>query len=150
MTELEVAAEIEKTLFSYGAEKLAFPTICVSGERTTLPHGEPTEKRIEKGDFVTMDFGAVIDGYCGDMTRTIAVGNVSEEQRHVYEVVLQAQLAGIDKVKAGIRCFDVDKAARDVIADAGYGQYYIHGTGHGVGTAVSYTHLDVYKRQSVR
>lgn len=136
MTELEVADEIERTLRSYGAEGLSFPTICVSGVNTTQPHGEPTDKVIENGDFVTMDFGAIVDGYCGDMTRTIGIGQLSEEQRHVYDVVLRSQLAGLAACKAGVRCRDVDAVSRNIITDAGYGDYYIHGTGHGVGREV--------------
>ena len=136
MTELQVSDEIERTLMSLGAEGLSFPTICVSGVNTTQPHGEPTDKVIEDGDFVTMDFGAVVEGYCGDMTRTIAVGHVSEKQREVYDVVLRSQLAGLDACRAGVRCRDIDAVSRNIIEDAGYGEFYIHGTGHGVGTEV--------------
>lgn len=136
MTELEVADEIERTLRSYGAEGLAFPTICISGVNTTMPHGEPSDKVIEDGDLVTMDFGAVVDGYCGDMTRTIGIGRLSEEQRKIYDIVLRAQIAGLQACKAGVRCRDVDAVSRNIIAEAGYGDYYIHGTGHGVGREV--------------
>ncbi|MDY2680743.1 MAG: M24 family metallopeptidase [Lentihominibacter sp.] len=136
MTELQISDEIERTLMSLGAEGLSFPTICVSGVNTTQPHGEPTDKVIEDGDFVTMDFGAVVEGYCGDMTRTIAVGHVSEKQREVYDVVLRSQLAGLDACRAGVRCRDIDAVSRNIIEDAGYGEFYIHGTGHGVGTEV--------------
>lgn len=136
MTELEIADEIEKTLVKLGSGKLAFPTICVSGVNTTKPHGEPSEKRIEAGDFLTLDFGATVDGYCGDMTRTIAVGHVSDKQREVYSLVLNAQEAALLSCRAGMRCFDVDKVARDMIAEAGYGEYFVHGTGHAVGTEV--------------
>ena len=136
MTELEVADEIERTLMGLGAEGLAFPTICVSGVNTTKPHGEPGDKVIEIGDFVTMDFGAVVEGYCGDMTRTIGIGHVSDEQRKVYDIVLRSQLAGLEACRAGVRCSDVDAVSRNIIIDEGYGEYYIHGTGHGVGTEV--------------
>ncbi len=136
MSEKQVASEIERFLFDHGAEGLAFDTISVSGERTCLPHGEPTDKLIGKGEFVTLDFGAVIDGYCGDMTRTVAIGSASEEMRRVYEIVLEAQLAAIDFIKAGVSCFDADKVARDIIAKAGFGDEYPHGLGHGVGTLV--------------
>jgi Xaa-Pro aminopeptidase len=136
MTEIEVANEIERVLLSYGSEGLSFPTICVSGDRTALPHGEPSGKFIEEGDFVTLDFGAVVDGYCGDMTRTVAMGKVTAEQRKIYNIVLASQLAAIDSVKSGVKCYDVDKVARDIIIEAGYGEYFIHGTGHGVGTQV--------------
>ena len=136
MTEKQVAAEIERFLRENGGEGLAFETISVSGERSCLPHGEPTEKIIEKGEFLTLDFGAVIDGYCGDMTRTIAIGSVTSEMRRVYDTVLSAQLAALDYIRAGIRCFDADKVARDIIEDAGYGEYFVHGLGHGVGRLV--------------
>lgn len=136
MSEKEVAAEIERFLYENGAEGLAFPTISVSGERSCLPHGEPSEKLIKKGEFLTLDFGAVIDGYCGDMTRTIAIGYVTQEMRRVYDTVLESQLAAIEFIKAGVRCFDADKVARDIIADAGYGEYFPHGLGHGVGKQV--------------
>lgn len=136
MSEKEVAAEIDRFLFENGAEGLAFPTICVSGERSCLPHGEPSDKFIQKGEFLTLDFGAVIDGYCGDMTRTVAIGSVTPEMRRVYDTVLEAQLAAIDFIKAGVRCFDADKIARDIITDAGYGEYFPHGLGHGVGKQV--------------
>lgn len=136
MSEIEVADEIESTLMGLGADGLSFPTICVSGVNTTMPHGEPSDKIIETGDFVTMDFGAVVDGYCGDMTRTIAIGNVSDEQKCVYDIVLRSQIAGLAACRAGVRCSDVDAASRKIITDAGYGEYYIHGTGHGVGLQV--------------
>ena len=136
MSEKQVADEIERFLYDNGAEGLAFDTISVSGERGCLPHGEPTDKLIQKGELVTLDFGAVIGGYCGDMTRTIAIGSISPEQRKVYEIVLEAQLAAIDFIKAGVRCFDADKIARDIITKAGYGSEYPHGLGHGVGLEV--------------
>lgn len=136
MSEKQVAEEIERFLYDNGAEGLAFDTISVSGERSCLPHGEPTDKLIQKGEFLTLDFGAVIDGYCGDMTRTVAIGFVTDEMKRVYETVLEAQLAAIEFIKAGVACFDADKVARDIIADAGYGEYYPHGLGHGVGTLV--------------
>lgn len=136
MSEKQVADEIESTFKKLGGGELSFPTICVSGSRSDQPHGEPSDKLIEKGDFVTMDFGTTVDGYCGDMTRTVAVGHITDEMQAVYDIVLNAQLAGLDAIKAGVKCFDVDKAARDIIEDAGYGEYYIHGTGHGVGREV--------------
>ncbi|MBQ3925231.1 MAG: M24 family metallopeptidase, partial [Firmicutes bacterium] len=94
------------------------------------------DKEIEIGDFVTIDMGAVYEGYCGDMTRTVAIGTPTEEMAEVYDIVLEAQLAGLEAIKAGEKCFDVDRLVRDIIEDAGYGEYYIHGTGHGVGTEV--------------
>jgi Xaa-Pro aminopeptidase len=136
LTERAVAEKIDAFLSAHGSERPAFPTICVSGARGCLPHGEPSEKTIETGEFLTMDFGAVIGGFCGDMTRTVAIGRVTEEQRRVYDTVLAAQEAAIRAILPGTRCVDVDRAARDLIAAAGYGEYYIHGTGHGVGAEV--------------
>ncbi|GHU49230.1 hypothetical protein FACS1894127_1970 [Clostridia bacterium] len=136
ISEKDIAFQIEDFLMKNGSEGLAFQTICVSGENSNQPHGEPTEKLIKTGDLLTMDFGAVIEGYCGDMTRTVAVGKVSPDQKRVYEIVLKAQVAALALVKAGVRCFDVDKAARDIITEAGYGEYFVHGTGHGVGKKV--------------
>ena len=136
MTEKAIADEIERTFDKLGSEGLAFPTICVSGVNTTQPHGEPSDKAVEEGDFITIDMGGIIGGYCGDMTRTVAVGGVSEEQAIVYETVLSAQLAGLEALAPGVKCFDVDKICRDMIAEAGYGEYFVHGTGHGVGRQV--------------
>jgi len=136
MSEKQVAAEIERFLYENGAEGLAFDIISVSGERSCLPHGEPSDKILQKGEFLTLDFGAVIDGCCGDMTRTVAIGFATPEMRKVYDVVLEAQLAAIDFIKAGVRCFDADKVARDIITKAGYGDCFPHGLGHGVGREV--------------
>lgn len=136
MTEIQIAREIERVLFELGAEALAFPTICVSGVNSNQPHGVPSDKKVEEGDFLTMDFGAVYGGMCADMTRTVAVGYASEEMREVYDTVLKSQVAGLDAIKAGVKAFDVDKVCRDIIAEAGYGEYFIHGTGHGVGKEV--------------
>jgi Xaa-Pro aminopeptidase len=101
-----------------------------------LPHGEPSNKKLELGDFVTLDYGCVIDGYCSDMTRTVALGSVTQEQREIYELVLKAQEAGCKAISAGVSCYDVDKVARDIISDAGYGDAFGHGTGHGVGLEI--------------
>lgn len=133
LTEKELAAELEYQMALNGAEGLAFETICVSGANSSLPHGVPSDKKIQNGDFVTMDFGCKVNGYCSDMTRTVAVGSASEEMRRVYDVVLQAQLAGIAAAKAGVIGRDMDKAARDVIEQAGYGENFGHGLGHSVG-----------------
>ena len=111
ISEKEIAAELEYFMAKGGAEGLAFETICVSGANSSRPHGVPGAKKIETGDFVTMDFGCKINGYCSDMTRTVAVGSVSDEMRRVYETVLSAQLAGIDAARAGIIGKDMDTAA---------------------------------------
>lgn len=136
MTEKQGALEIEMFLKRNGAQRLSFPTICVSGARTSLPHGEPSDKEMEPGDFVTMDFGCVVDGYCSDMTRTVAIGHVSEEQKEIYQIVRRAQEAALQNLKAGIGWAEGDRFARDIIEGAGYGPYFGHGTGHGVGLEI--------------
>ena len=135
-TEKEIQLELDFFMLKNGADALSFDTIAVSGVNSSMPHGVPSEKVIEDGDFITMDFGAVVDGYHSDMTRTVAVGFVTDEMQKVYDTVLKAQLASLDVIRAGLSCFDADKAARDVIADAGYGAFFGHGTGHGVGVEI--------------
>ena len=135
-TEKEIQLELDFFMLKNGADALSFDTIAVSGKNSSMPHGVPTDKPVENGDFITMDFGAVVDGYHSDMTRTVAVGFVTDEQREVYDTVLKAQLASIDVIKASVSCFDADKAARDIIVNAGYGEYFGHGTGHGVGVEI--------------
>lgn len=136
LTEKEIALDMEFFMRKLGSEGVAFDFIVVSGKNSSLPHGVPCDKKIENGDFVTMDFGATVNGYRSDMTRTVAVGEITDEQRTIYETVLKAQLAGIEKVKAGVRCCDVDKASRDIIEAAGYGERFGHGTGHSVGLEI--------------
>lgn len=135
-TEKEVALELEYFMLKNGADALSFETIAVSGKNSSMPHGVPTDKKIENGDFITMDYGAVVDFYHSDMTRTVAVGEVSSKQIDVYETVLAAQSAAFQKMKAGILCKDVDKAARDIITNKGYGDCFGHGLGHGVGVEI--------------
>lgn len=136
VTEKRVALELDFYMLSHGAEALSFETIVVTGKKTSMPHGVPDDTVVEAGDFVTMDFGAVYKGYHSDMTRTVAVGNASEEQRKIYEIVLSAQKAALELLKKGVSCKDADAAARDVIKNAGYGDYFGHGTGHGVGIEI--------------
>ena len=136
MTELELQAELIYCLYKNGGTGLAFDPIVVSGPNTSLPHGVASERVIREGDFVTMDFGASYMGYCSDMTRTVAVGFATEEMKEVYNTVLQAQLAGIAVTKAGTIGKDIDGAARKVITDAGYGEYFGHGYGHSLGLEV--------------
>lgn len=133
MTEKQLQAELIYCLYQNGGEGLSFDPIVVSGENTSLPHGVAGDRVIQEGDFVTMDFGATYGGYCSDMTRTVAVGYVTEEMRRVYDIVLQAQLAGIGATRAGVTGKEIDQAARQVIADAGYGDYFGHGYGHCIG-----------------
>ena len=136
MTEKELQAELIYCLYKNGAEGPSFDPIVVSGPNTSLPHGVATDRVIQEGDFITMDFGVLCNGYCSDMTRTVAVGYVTEEMEKVYNTVLQAQLAGIAVTKAGVTGKEVDGAARQVIADAGYGAYFGHGYGHSLGLEV--------------
>ena len=136
VTEREVSLELDYFMLRSGAEALSFETIAVSGVNSSMPHGVPSDKKIENGDFVTMDYGAVCGGYHSDMTRTVAVGNVSAEQKKVYDTVLKAQLAALEAMHPGVRCADADRAARDVIEAAGYGEFFGHGTGHGVGIEI--------------
>ena len=136
MTELELQAELIYCLYKNGATGLAFDPIVVSGPNTSLPHGVAGERVIGEGDFVTMDFGASYMGYCSDMTRTVAVGFATEEMKTVYNTVLEAQLAGLAISKAGVAGKDIDGAARKVITDAGYGEFFGHGYGHSLGLEI--------------
>lgn len=134
--EIDLMLEMEHYMRSHGAEKVAFDTICVAGPNTSRPHGVPGTYRVRPGDFITMDFGAKYEGYCTDMTRTVAFGDVSEEQRKVYDMVLRAHLAGIDAVRGGVVGSDVDKVARNIIYGEGYEGYFGHGLGHAVGIEI--------------
>ena len=133
VTEKEIALELDYFMLRSGADGLSFETIAVSGKNSSMPHGVPGRKKIEKGDFITMDYGAVCDGYHSDMTRTVAVSEVSSKQAEIYETVLRAQLAALDALAPGVSCRDADLAARNIIEKAGYGACFGHGTGHGVG-----------------
>ncbi|MGN0492412.1 MAG: M24 family metallopeptidase [Acutalibacteraceae bacterium] len=135
-TEREVMLDMEFFMRRLGSEGVSFDFIVVSGKNSSMPHGVPTDKKIETGDFVTMDFGAVCGGYRSDMTRTVAVGRVSDRQKEVYSVVLKAQKAALDFIKQGVICREVDRVARDVIAKAGYGDCFGHGLGHSVGIEI--------------
>jgi Xaa-Pro aminopeptidase len=131
--EREVAAELDYRMARLGSTGVSFPTIFVSGAKSSLPHGTPGDKKIEAGDFVTIDFGAMVGGYHSDMTRTFAVGFATDEMKKVYNTVLEAQLAGIEAFAVGKPGSQVDKAARDIIEAAGYGPYFGHGLGHSLG-----------------
>lgn len=135
-TEREVMLDMEFFMRGLGAEGVSFDFIVVSGKNSSLPHGVPTDKPIEKGDFVTMDFGGIVGGYCSDMTRTVAIGSVSDEQKLVYDTTLKAQLAALDAIKAGETCGDMDKIARDIIYGAGFKGCFGHALGHSVGIDV--------------
>ena len=136
MTEKELQAELIYCLYKNGGEGLSFDPIVVSGPNTSLPHGVATDRAIREGDFITMDFGVLLEGYCSDMTRTVAVGYATEEMQKVYNTVLAAQLAGIAVTRAGVKGKDIDAAARQVIVDAGYGAFFGHGYGHSLGLEV--------------
>ena len=136
ITEKQLAAELIYRLYRFGGEMLSFDPIVVSGPNTSMPHGVPTDRVLRRGDFVTMDFGCKFAGYCSDMTRTVALGEATEEMRRVYETVLAAQQAGIAATRAGKTGREIDAAARQVIADAGYGAYFGHGYGHSLGLEI--------------
>ena len=138
-TEREVALELNRLMFKNGAEDLSFETIVLAGRNTSMPHGVPSDKKIEEGEFVLMDFGAVYNGYHSDMTRTVCVGKPSEEMEKVYDIVLRAQEAGIEAARAGIMGSALDKVSRDIIEAAGYGECFGHSLGHGVG-------LDIHEK----
>ncbi len=133
VTEKEISARLEYLMKIYGAEDKSFDLITISGKKTSRPHGTPTDEIVHEGDFFTFDFGAVYDGYHSDTTRTVAIGCASDEMHEIYNIVLNAQLSALKKIKLGVKCCEVDKAARDIIDNAGYGKYFGHSTGHGVG-----------------
>lgn len=141
VTEQAVAARLMYEMMRRGAQRMSFDPIVVTGPRSSMPHGTPGERPLAPGDFVTMDFGCVYDGYCSDMTRTVAVGHATDEMAEVYETVLRAQRAGIAAARAGVPGKDVDKAGRDVIEAAGCGAYFGHGFGHSLG-------LDIHESPS--
>jgi Xaa-Pro aminopeptidase len=136
LVELDLAAEIEYRMKGFGSSSPYYETIVASGKRAALPHGIASDKKIQKGDFVTMDFGAVVAGYTADLTRTVMVGGANKRQKVIYNTVLKAQQQATSKVRAGIRACDLDKIARDIIKKSGYGKYFGHGLGHGIGLLV--------------
>lgn len=136
VSEREIALELELYMRKRGAEGLSFETIVASGVRGAMPHGTATEKIIKNGEMVTVDFGCVLDGYCSDMTRTVAVGTPDSRMKEIYDVVQMAQSAAIAGIRSGIKCSDADKIARDIIKDAGYGENFGHSLGHSVGIEI--------------
>ncbi|MBR4384601.1 MAG: aminopeptidase P family protein [Selenomonadaceae bacterium] len=134
--EIEIAAELEYFMRKLGSERAAFDTIVASGIRGSLPHGIATEKKICAGELVTMDFGATFCGYCSDITRTVAVGKISPDQKKIYDAVHDAQLYGLEIITAGKSCKEVDSAVRDRLRDADYGEFFMHSLGHGVGLEI--------------
>ncbi|AIF69007.1 peptidase M24 [Palaeococcus pacificus DY20341] len=135
-TEREIAAKMEYIMKTHGAEKPAFDTIIASGWRSALPHGVASDKRIEKGELVVIDEGALYGHYHSDITRTIVVGSPNEKQKEIYEIVLEAQKAAVEAAKPGMTAKELDSVARDIIKEYGYGDYFIHSLGHGVGLAI--------------
>jgi Xaa-Pro aminopeptidase len=134
-SEREVAGQIKTLLGKFGS-KPAFRIIVASGKRSAKPHGFATKKRIKRGDLVVIDFGAVYNGYCSDITRTLVVGIPTRKQRRVYRIVREAQRKAIKAVKAGKACLEIDRVARQYIEKHGFGKYFIHNTGHRIGKRV--------------
>ena len=133
VTELEIAAKLEYYFKTHGAEDISFPSIVASGIHSSMPHATPSRKTLEKGDFVTLDFGCRYQGYCSDMTRTVAYGQVGSKQAEIYNHVLKAQKLALDGIKSGIKGKDGDKIARDYFAKENLENYFTHSLGHGVG-----------------
>lgn len=133
LTEKQVALELEFYMRSHGASALSFDVIAASGLNSASPHAMPSDRGLCEGDFLTMDFGCVYEGYCSDMTRTIVIGKASEKQIHIYNIVKHAALTALDNIKAGMTGKEADKIARDIIEEAGYGSNFGHSLGHGIG-----------------
>lgn len=136
VTEREIALKLDSCMLENGAEGLSFETIALAGANTSMPHGVPGNYKVKNGDFVLMDFGAVYDGYHSDMTRTVCVGQPSEKMVKIYDIVLKAQLEALKKVKSGITGSELDGYARDIIDESGYGDFFGHSLGHGVGMEI--------------
>lgn len=133
MTEKDVALKLEFYMRTHGADGLSFDVIAASGINSACPHAMPSDKKLEYGDFLTLDFGCVYKGYCSDMTRTVVMGKASDKQKDIYNIVKSAQAEALNSIKAGITGKEADSYARQIIEDAGYGDCFGHGTGHGIG-----------------
>lgn len=149
VSEKRLVAELEYRMRLFGADGASFDTIAISGQKTSMPHGVPSDRIVNAGEFVLFDFGALLNGYHSDMTRTVAVGYASEQMKEIYSIVLAAELAGEKAIADGVRCADADAAARSVIEKAGYGEYFAHSTGHGVGLEIHEQPNLSYKSESV-
>lgn len=136
MTEAEIAAKLVYDMMRFGAQRTSFDPIVASGPNGSKPHAIPGPRQVQKGEFITMDFGCVFEGYCSDMTRTVALGEINEDKRRVYDTVLKAQLTGIAASRAGVPGVEIHQAAAQVIQEAGYGPYFGHGYGHSVGIEI--------------
>jgi len=134
-TEMEILTAIENAIQAKGC-KMSFETMVLSGPKTASPHGTPGDRKIQKGDMILFDLGVIYDGYCSDITRTVAFGEPSEAQKEIYHTVRQANENAIAAVKPGVRAMDLDNIARDTITEAGYGEYFTHRLGHGLGISV--------------
>jgi Xaa-Pro aminopeptidase len=134
--EREFALELEVEMRRRGASGNSFDPIVASGPNAAKPHARPSERRVERGELVVIDFGCIVDGYCSDMTRTVSVGDPGADARHIWDVVRESQWAGREAVRAGVESAEVDRACRDVIVAAGWGDAFVHGTGHGVGLEI--------------
>ncbi len=141
--EIDLALELEFHLRSMGSEGVSFDPIVAAAERSALPHARPSERVVERGRYLLLDFGCVVNGYCSDMTRTVVIGPVDDRHRQVYETVLASQMAGIEAAGPGVSGGDVDKVSRGVISKAGYPEAFMHGLGHGVG-------LDIHEAPSLK
>ncbi|WAA11678.1 M24 family metallopeptidase [Fervidibacillus halotolerans] len=136
VTELQIVAAIEYELKKKGVEKMSFPTIVLTGEKAASPHGTPGLTKVKKGDFVLFDLGVVYEGYCSDITRTVHYGGPTKKQGEIYETVLRAQEKAISMSRPGVSCGTLDMTARKIISEAGYGEYFTHRLGHGLGISV--------------
>jgi Xaa-Pro aminopeptidase len=134
--ERKVAAKISFAYKILGADGDSYDPIVASGPNSALPHAVPSDREFQDGDFVVMDFGALYQGYHADMTRTVAIGSVTDRHREIYSVVQEAQKRGCEAASAGMSCRELDAVTRDYITEQGYGDYYVHGTGHGLGLEV--------------
>ncbi|MEK4081169.1 M24 family metallopeptidase [Solibacillus sp. FSL K6-1126] len=135
VTEMEILNTIESAIKAKGYA-MSFDTMVLAGEKAASPHGTPGNRKVKKGDLILFDLGVIYEGYCSDITRTVAFGQPNDEQIEIYNAVRRSNEAAIDAVKPGVRAMDLDKIARDVITDAGYGQYFTHRLGHGLGISV--------------
>lgn len=135
-TELEILAAIEYELKKKGVQKMSFDTMVLTGANSASPHGVPGQTKVQKGYFILFDLGVVIDGYCSDITRTVAYGDIDDRKKEIYDIVLKSQLTAIEASRAGVSCADVDLTARNIIAGAGFGEYFTHRLGHGLGISV--------------
>ncbi|CQR48353.1 putative peptidase [Paraliobacillus sp. PM-2] len=146
ITEMEVLAKIEYELKKQGIREMSFSTMVLFGEKSGNPHGNPGNRKLKAGDMVLFDLGVVLDGYCSDITRTVAYKSVSDKQKEIYDIVLKAELAALEASKPGTRIGELDNAARNIITEAGYGEYFPHRIGHGMGINVhefpSMSHLN--------